>query len=111
MPEDLNHHGFLFGGRMLQWVDEYAYIAASLDFPGCNLVTVALDHVEFRRSVLQGTVLRFLVQQARVGATSVQYSVNVFKAGEDDPQPIFSTGVTYVRVDDDGAKVALPHTT
>ena len=22
MPEDLNHHGFLFGGRMLQWVSE-----------------------------------------------------------------------------------------
>ncbi len=108
MPEDLNHHGFLFGGRMLQWVDEYAYIAASLDFPRCNLVTVALDHVEFRRSVLQGTVLRFQVQQARVGTSSVQYTVNVFNANEDDSQPIFSTGVTYVRVDDDGVKVPLP---
>ena len=109
MPEDLNHYGFLFGGRMLQWVDEYAYIGASLDFPGCNLVTVALDHVEFRRSVLQGTVLRFQVQQARVGTTSVQYNVNVFEARGVDSQPIFSTGVTYVRVDGDGAKIALPH--
>ena len=108
MPEDLNHHGYLFGGRILQWVDEYAYIAASLEFPNCNLVTVALDHVEFRKSVLQGTVLRFHVQQGRLGTTSVQYNVNVFKANEDDAEPIFSTGVTYVRVDDEGGKIALP---
>jgi len=108
MPEDLNHHGFLFGGRMLQWVDEYAYIGASLDFPQCNLVTVALDHVEFRRSVRQGTVLKFHVEQARVGTTSAQYTVNVFNANERNPEPIFSTGVTYVRVDAHGGKTALP---
>ena len=108
MPEDLNHHGYLFGGRMLQWVDEYAYIAASLDFPNCNLVTVALDHVEFHKSVLQGTVLRFHVQQTRVGTTSVQYSVDVYNASGDAGEPIFSTGVTYVHVDDDGAKRQLP---
>lgn len=108
MPEDLNHHGFLFGGRMLQWVDEYAYIAASLDFRQCNLVTVALDHVEFRRSVRQGTVLKFHVEQARVGTSSVQYTVNVFNANDQNPEPIFSTGVTYVRVDASGGKIALP---
>ena len=110
MPEDLNHYGFLFGGRLLRWVDEYAYIAASLDYPECNLVTVGLDHVEFRRNVLGGTVLRFHVQQARVGTTSAQYTVNVFKANEDNQQAIFSTCVTYVRVDDAGAKVPLPTT-
>ena len=107
MPEDLNHHGYLFGGRMLQWVDEYAYIAASLDYPDCNLVTVALDHVEFHKSVLQGTVLRFHVQRARIGTTSVQYTVDVFKAGGDTTDPIFSTGVTYVHVDESGAKRPL----
>ena len=27
-PEDLNQHGALFGGRLLQWVDEEAAIVA-----------------------------------------------------------------------------------
>ena len=28
LPQYLNHYGFLFGGHLLKWVDEYAYIAA-----------------------------------------------------------------------------------
>ena len=26
MPEDMNHYGFLFGGKMLMWIDEVAWI-------------------------------------------------------------------------------------
>ena len=36
MPGDLNHYGFLFGGKMLMWVDEVAWMAVSGDYPGCN---------------------------------------------------------------------------
>ena len=28
MPEDMNHYGFLFGGKMLMWIDEVAGVAA-----------------------------------------------------------------------------------
>ena len=38
MPGDLNQYGFLFGGKMLSWVDEACWIAASLDYP-CLLYT------------------------------------------------------------------------
>ena len=34
MPEHLNHYGYLFGGNLLQWVDEYAYIANVPEHPG-----------------------------------------------------------------------------
>lgn len=110
MPEDLNPYGYLFGGRLLSWVDEYSYIAARLDFPTCNLVTVALDSVEFRKSVGQGVVLRFQVDRVGLGTTSVQYAVTVVRADTEDTveDPVFSTTVTYVRVDDSGAKVPLP---
>ena len=33
MPEDMNHYGFLFGGKMLMWIDEIAWIAVSNDYP------------------------------------------------------------------------------
>jgi acyl-CoA hydrolase len=58
-PEFLNHYGYLFGGFLLKWVDEIAWIAASRDHPGCRFVTIAMDRVEFHRSVKQGAVLRF----------------------------------------------------
>jgi acyl-CoA hydrolase len=75
LPEHLNHYGYLFGGHLLKWVDEVAWIAASLDYPGCNFVTIGMDKVEFRKSVKQGALLRLEVNRAREGNTSVQYTV------------------------------------
>ena len=112
MPEHLNHFGFLFGGNLLKWVDEFAYMAASLDYPKCNLVTVGLDKVEFHKSIKQGTILRFEAERTRVGRTSVQYEVKVMRArrgsGADETLLLFSTHVTYVRVDQEGGKCPLP---
>jgi acyl-CoA hydrolase len=78
LPEHLNHFGYLFGGNLLKWVDEYAWIAASLDHPGCHFVTIAMDKVEFRKSVKEGTILKFTAEKIKQGNTSVQYSVNVY---------------------------------
>ena len=52
--EHLNHYGYLFGGMLLCWVDEFAWIFASLDFPGCPLVTVGMDQVVFKERVVNG---------------------------------------------------------
>ena len=43
LPEHLNHYGFLFGGHLLKWVDEFAYIAATIEYPGYNFVTIGMD--------------------------------------------------------------------
>jgi len=109
-PEHLNHYGYLFGGALLKWVDEVAYIAATLDYPGCNFVTIAMDQVEFRQNARQGSVLRFHAQRRRAGTTSVQYTVNVFRKDVDTGQEaeIFFTNITFVRVNLEGQKVPLP---
>ena len=110
LPEHLNHYGYLFGGDLLKWVDEYAWIAATLEYPGCNFVTIAMDKVEFRKSVRQGTILRFIVEQTGKGNTSVQYEINVFRGGQERSREhlIFSTRVTLVRIDEAGEKIPLP---
>ncbi len=109
LPEHLNHYGFLFGGALLQWVDEIAYISASLDYPGCNFVTVGMDKVEFRKTVMEGSILKFNVQKTRVGNTSLEYSVNVFKQDvkKGTGENIFSTKITFVRIDENGQKIQL----
>jgi acyl-CoA hydrolase len=109
-PEHLNHYGYLFGGFLLKWVDEIAWIAASRDYPGCRFVTVAMNSVEFHRGVHQGDVLRFNAREHERGRTSVQYAVSAFcddleSGGE---EAIFSTCVTFVRLDDAGQKIPLP---
>ena len=109
MPEDMNHYGFLFGGKMLMWIDEVAWIAVSNDHPGCRFVTVGLGEVTFKKSVHPRAVLRFEAQKKRVGKTSVTYHVDVYRRDIEtsDEEHVFHTDITFVRVDESGNKMAL----
>ena len=106
LPQHLNHYGYLFGGNLLKWVDEYAWIAAVRDYPGRRFVTIGMSRVEFHRSVREGMILRFEIAQSRKGNTSVQYEANVFaedpKSGTEEK--VFNTTITYVCLDDEGRK-------
>ena len=108
LPEHLNHYGFLFGGYLLKWVDEVAWIAASLDYPDFRFVTVAMDRVEFRHSVHLGTILNFSTEKTRVGNTSVSYAVEVWQGADDAVrQSVFATTVAFVRIGPGGEKQPL----
>ncbi len=104
LPSDLNHYGFLFGGRLLAWIDEASWIAASLDFPHCQFVTIGMDKVEFRHGVRDGTILGIRCEQTRKGRTSVTYHVVVTDEKSPSLPPIFTTSVTFVSVNDRGEK-------
>ncbi len=108
LPEFLNDQGYLFGGNLLKWVDESAYITASLEFPGNRLVTVSLSEVNFKNPIQPGELLCFDVQLARQGTTSVTYSIDVI--GEKlagTRAPLFVTKITFVNVADDGSPTPL----
>ncbi|HUV08655.1 MAG TPA: acyl-CoA thioesterase [Spirochaetia bacterium] len=109
-PEHLNHYGYLFGGQLLKWVDESAWMVASKDFAGCILVTRAMEKIDFKTRVVNGSILRFHVLPHRQGVTSVTYSVEVFadEPGGETEKPVFSTHVTLARIDKGGRKRALP---
>ena len=109
-PEHLNHHGYLFGGMMLKWVDENAWMAATRDFPGSTLVTIRLEASHFKHPVENGSILRFHIEQAEQGQSSVTYSVAVFAdaPGADREQEVFSTQVTFVNLDSEGRACQLP---
>jgi acyl-CoA hydrolase len=110
MSEHLNHHGFLFGGQLLKWVDEFAWVAAALDYPGFSLVTRAMDKVDFRMRVVNGAILRFCIVPENRSEHSVTYAVNVFAdvPGASQEMLVFTNRVTFVAVDDAGNKVSLP---
>jgi acyl-CoA hydrolase len=109
--EHLNHYGFLFGGAMLKWVDEFAWLVASRDFPGCPLVTVGMDRISFHQPVANGSILRFQILPMQQGTSSIRYAVNVFAdaPGARQEKEVFSTTVTFVHVDPQGRKQPLPH--
>jgi acyl-CoA hydrolase len=103
LPEFLNDQGSLFGGNLLKWVDEFAYITANLDFPGNRFVTIAMDNVVFKKPIREGEILCFDIRQTRKGNSSVSYAVSV--TGEKyaiKGQSLFQTGITFVNVDEEG---------
>ncbi len=72
-------HGYLYGGNLLKWVDEYAWITSLRDSPGRRFVTVDTNRVAFHRSVRKGAILRFDIRQCRKGNTLVQYKTMSFR--------------------------------
>ena len=102
-PEHLNHYGYLFGGQLLKWVDEHAWLVAAREYPGYPLVTRAMDQIDFKTRVANGSILRFRIDRVRAGNTSVSYAVEVFadEPGRTDPdvrkreRHVFSTTVTF----------------
>ena len=110
LPEHLNHYGYLFGGNMLKWVDESTYMAARLEYPDFEFVTVALNRVEFNQRVNVGSILKFNVQRSRLGKSSVDYTVTVREEGNIRSLDVvlFSTTITFVSIDPDGNSVVLP---
>lgn len=109
-PEHLNHHGVLFGGQMLLWVDEYSWLTAARDYPGCRLVTRAMDSITFEMQVPNGSILRFHILPEHVGNTSIRYKAEVLAdfPGSDDEVVVFNTTVTFVRIGPTGDKIPLP---
>ncbi len=109
LTEHLNHNGKLFGGQLLKWVDEFAWLAAVSDFRHSILVTRAMEKIEFKKTAPLGSILRFNINQARVGTTSATYSVEVYSRtpGSNTEMLIFSNLVTFCAVDKDGNKTPL----
>lgn len=103
-PTHLNQFGYLFGGQLLAWVDEACWIAASIAFPECQFVTIAMNSVEFRHSVQEGDILRIDSKLKSTGRTSAQFRVEVFSQDHGENKSIFTTDIAFVNLDNEGNK-------
>ena len=56
LPEDTNHRGSIFGGRVLALIDKCAAVAA-MRHARSEVLTVSVDSVDFRNPVRVGDVL------------------------------------------------------
>ncbi len=104
MPRDTNPHGTIFGGVILSYIDQAGAIGARHHIIQAGglppfLVTVALNRVEFKKPVLVGDVVRFLVHLVRLGRTSVTVHVNVEVERGQQVLQVTEAEVVYVNVD------------
>jgi acyl-CoA hydrolase len=108
-PNDLNAHGTLFGGRVLEMADRLCAIVAKRH-AGCVCVTLGIDSVRFLAPAKHGDTLVLQASINRVWKTSLEVGVRVF--AEDyitrERVRIFSAYFTFVAVDDAMKPIAVP---
>ena len=70
-PEDLNPNGTLFGGRLLQWIDEELGIYAIIQLEIPRTVTKFMSEIDFVSSAKQGDIIEIGIEVVKFGATSI----------------------------------------
>ncbi len=76
-PEDLNPNGTLFGGRLLEWIDEEAALYAIIQLENPRTVTKFMSEINFRSSAKQGDIVEIGIEVKSFGNTSLTLACEV----------------------------------
>ena len=114
-PEDLNPNNNLFGGRLLQWIDEEAALYTMIQLENRRIATKFMSEINFISSAKQGDIVELGIQVEKFGKTSITLScvarnkmtrsniltidnITMVNLGEDGrPKPHGKTEVEYVK--------------
>lgn len=114
-PEDLNPNHTLFGGRLLQWIDEEAVIYAIVQLENKYVVTKFISEINFIKAPHQGDIIELGIVATNFGRTSLTMRcevrnmltrepilkieklvfVNLDKNG--NPEPHGKTAITFIK--------------
>lgn len=109
LPGDTNVHGTAFGGRIMQWMDIAAAIAAQRH-SASGVVTAAVDQLVFAHPIRKGDVVVVKATVNYTGRTSMEVGVRVER--EDPITRVREHGLsayfTFVAVDESGRPRDVP---
>ncbi len=114
MPADTNANGDIFGGWIMSQMDIAGGIMAK-EIAGSRTVTVAVQSMVFIKPVQVGDVVCCYGSVDRIGTTSVTLKLEAWvkpvlrESEEECPRfKVTEAAFTYVSIDKDGAKRAIP---
>ena len=76
-PEDLNPNQTLFGGRLLEWIDEEAALYSIIQLENPRCVTKFVSEINFISSAKQGDIIEIGIEAIQFGRTSVTLACEV----------------------------------
>ena len=101
-PEHLNGAGRLFGGRLMEWIDEVAGLVAIRHSQG-NVVTASVDNLRFIRGAYQKDLVVLIGRLTYVGKSSMEVRVDTYVESMDGiRRPINRAYITLVALDTEG---------
>ena len=76
-PNHLNGANRLFGGILMQWIDEVAGIVAKRHSK-CNVITASVDNLRFLKGAYQNEMIVIVGKLTYVGTTSMEVRVDTY---------------------------------
>ena len=76
-PEDLNPNGTLFGGRLLEWIDEEAALYAIIQLENPRTVTKYISEINFVSSASKGDIVEIGIEVKKFGTSSLTLGCEV----------------------------------
>jgi acyl-CoA hydrolase len=109
LPPDTNIHGTMFGGRVMQWMDIAAGIAAGRHRGGA-VVTAAVDELQFARPIRMADVVIIKAGVNYAARTSMEVGVRVEReeTGTGVHEHCLTGYFTFVGIDDQGCPTPVP---
>lgn len=102
-PQDLNHHGTVFGGAILAYFD-LAGSNYAMTQVGGKVVQIAVKDAAFKLPAYENECLTFYARTAHTGNTSITVDVEAWRSKPASPTPlademIAQARIVYVKVD------------
>lgn len=108
MSEDINGHNRLFGGKLMQWIDEVAVITARRH-ASHTVTTAAVEHLTFQEGAYMGQLIVLIGRLVSVGRSSMKVRVDVYKESKNgERHPINQAFLTLVALDKEDNPIEVP---
>jgi len=75
--KSLNDNGNLFGGLLMKWMDEVAYITA-IRFTRMTVVTVSVDNLRFLKAIKSGSMIETIGRVQKTGNVKIGIQVEIY---------------------------------
>ncbi len=76
-PNVTNHHNTMFGGTVMEMMDEVAFMTATR-FARKSFVTVSCDRIDFKKPIPADTLVELIGRVKYVGNSSLKVNVQVY---------------------------------
>jgi acyl-CoA hydrolase len=109
LPNDTNHIGGLFGGRLMQWMDITSAVAAHRH---CKrvVVTASVNNISFDQQIKGGSIVTLEAKVSRAFSTSMEVFVDVWveDAVTGERKKCNEAIFIFVAVDQNGSPLPVP---
>lgn len=108
MPKHINGYGRLFGGILLQWIDEVAGIVAHRH-AGSIVTTACVDNLNFKAGAYLGDTVVLIGRMTYVGKTSMEVRVDTYAEDADGTRRMINRAYeVLVAIDQNDKKLQVP---